>query len=171
MKRGHFSQTRKPNERGMAARMHRRIFVAVTALVLGLAKAAWQSLFGDHVTALVQSNSPDGMFRCTLTEWSGTMPRGGCGIQAKILVEARSNPSRYSKDGKELWDDIKREPIPVDDSACRSNYSIAWEYDGKHRTTGLIVFGDYGSPPYPGEIIFKMPLGSRSVEKRLPTSP
>ena len=89
------------------------------------------------------------------------MPRGGRGVQAKIFVETRSNPTRYSKDGKEIWDEVEREPIPVDDSAGRSNYSIAWEYDGKHRTTGLVVFGDYGSPPFPGETVFKMPLKAK----------
>jgi hypothetical protein len=82
----------------------------------------------------------------------------GC-IQAEILVEKRKTHYRVTDSDKEKsWEDIKREPIDVDDSACRSNYSINWEYDDKHRTTGLIVFGDYGSPPFPGEIIFKIPL-------------
>ncbi len=139
------------------------ISLSVTVLVLGLATAAWYFLLAglhtDNITALVQSNSPDGMFRCTLTEWNGQMPRGGWGIQAKILVEKRKTHYRVTDPDKErLWEDLKREPIDVDDSACRSNYSIAWEYDSKHRTTGLIVFGDYGSPPFPGEVIFKMPL-------------
>jgi hypothetical protein len=139
------------------------LLILVTVLPLALGVVLWRSLFCEHVTALVQSNSPDGMFRCTLTEWSGTMPRGGQGIQAKILVERRNKKNLIlpsSAGGKELWDDVKREPIQVDDSACRSNYSVAWEYDGKHRTTGLTVFGDYGTPPYSGEIILTMPLAA-----------
>jgi hypothetical protein len=133
------------------------ILLTVSALALGFGKAAWQLLFRDHVTALVQSTSPDGMFRCTLTEWSGWKPRGGWGVQAKLVVEKRK--SDYTGPDKERgWEAFKREPINVDDSACRSYYSIAWEYDAKHRTTGLILFGDYGSPPFQVETIFKMPL-------------
>jgi hypothetical protein len=103
------------------------------------------------------------MFRCTLTEWSGSfLSRRGWAIQAKIAIEKRNKQNLILSSSEEkVWEDVKRQPIQVDDSACRSNYSITWQYDEKHRTTGVTVFGDYGTPPFPGEIIFTMPLSAR----------
>jgi hypothetical protein len=134
------------------------VAMVIGAVILG-AMAVWHWAFGEHITASVQSVSPDGMFRCTLTEWWGEGT-----IQAKVVIEKRNQRNLYliasPENDREIWEDVKREPLPVDDSAGRSNYSIVWEYDGKHRTTGLTIFGDYGTPPFPGETIFRMPLAS-----------
>jgi hypothetical protein len=44
------------------------------------------------------------------------------------------------------------------DSACRSNYSIDWEYNDKHRAKKVVVFGDFGSAPFAGTIIYQRSL-------------
>ena len=121
----------------------------------------WYLLFAERVTQFVQSVSPDEMFRCTLAESAGATSHGTRGVHSEIVVETRS-----PRDDTQ-WEYVKREPIPIDDSARRSNYSITWEYDAKHRTTGVTVFGDYGRPPFPGEIIFKMPLGAARAKQAI----
>ena len=64
-------------------------------------------------------------------------------------------------DSHKPWQEI-RQATPPGDSACRSSYSIAWQYDGNHRATGVTVFADYGTPPFPGMILFEMPLAGRN---------
>ena len=122
------------------------------ALVGTLGFGVWYLLFAEHVRHFVQSVSPDGMFRCTVTQ------RWCRGSRAEVLLEGWKEERRGSDDGP--WESMTRQDLAGDTSACRSNYSITWQYDAKHRTTGVTVFGDYGSPPFPGEIIFKMPLGA-----------
>lgn len=121
--------------------------IVLAGIVFGTI-VVWNALCGEWVTASVQSASPDGMFRCTLTErWSGGLAGG---YEAKVVVEKMN--------GQWRWEEVKQAPVDVDVSLPRSNYSIIWEYDSKHRTTGLILFGDYGSPPFRGTVLFRMSM-------------
>jgi hypothetical protein len=135
--------------------------ILVTLLGVGAWGAwfVWRELFGEEVVDVVQSVSPDGMFRCTLTDLYGDIPQGARGNHTEIAVQEwnlQADIRTRSKGDEALWEDLVRQPIPKDDSIRGSCYSIAWEYDGRHRTTGLTVFGDYGPPPRPGTVVFKM---------------
>jgi hypothetical protein len=132
--------------------------LAVALVAIALVVVVGWIVFGRHLTAQVQSISPDGMFRCTVTEWS--VPGNA---QPTIVIERATdgNMGIHSEDSHKPWQGIKQATSPGD-SAFRSSYSIAWQYDGNHRTTEVTVFGDYGTPPFPGTILLEMPLAGRN---------
>jgi hypothetical protein len=119
-------------------------FLVVVALIV-LVAVAWHFVFGQRVTAHFDSISPDGMYRCTVTERSSQNHS-----EAEIVVFKRLE-STYSS-GEESWAEIQRVPIS-NDSACRAYYSIDWEYDKNYRTTKLIVFGNFSVPIHGNNII------------------
>ncbi len=124
-----------------------RLLALVAATVLAVSGVLMlRHLFGEHETASVESVSPDGMFRCTVTERAST---GQC--RSEIVLYSRQGTSGF-------WTETNRRSVQ-NDSACRSNYSVDWDYDEKHRTTGLKVFGDFGSPPFPGEVLLDIRIG------------
>lgn len=105
-----------------------------------------QSLTRETTTACVQATSPDGMYRCTVEEKS-TATQSNVVItvyRRKIMVLSGTN----------LWEIIDNKEVR-NDSASRSNYSIDWSLDKKNRTRGITVFGDFGSPPFPGEVLLQ----------------
>ena len=103
------------------------------------------------------SVSPDGMYKCELKE---TQTPGQC--NALIKVYQRKDLTALS--GEDLWEPLEEAKV-YNDSVSRSSYSIDWEYDDDHRTRKLIVFGDFGTPPFPGEIIFEMPLTPKTKRR------
>jgi hypothetical protein len=123
------------------------------ALALGLARTAWNLLFVDVIRKTVQSTSPDDMYRATITEWGGGVIRRG--VHSRIVVEKATNPVRNSKDEREIWEEVTKEPIPVDDSAGSNDYSLTWERNATGQSTRLRVSGD-GVLPGNGTVIVKL---------------
>jgi len=124
------------------------IVVLVAGAIVG-ARVVWNRLFGEVVAGSFQSVSPDGTFRCTLTECGGWKD-GGLRRYARVAIEKRINES------EELWEDVRRDDVsPVDDSAP-GVYYITWACDRQDRTTGVNITGDYGSPECGRKSIFGM---------------
>ena len=117
----------------------------VIGIVVLVVAAGYWVVFGWKVTFEDISVSPDGMYKCKLAETSTP-------YQSKALIKVYKRKDLY---GGNLWDLLKNQHV-YNDSSCRSSYSIDWQYDKEKRTTGLIVFGDFGSLPFPGERIFEM---------------
>jgi len=132
--------------------MKRTLIAGAVIVVAGIAFLAYRFL-GEKVSFETVSVSPDGMYRCEVIE---TQSLGQC--KAKIRVFQRSNSV------EDPWELLESEEIS-NDSACRSNYSVDWQYDGRNRTELVTVFGDFGSPPFPGDIIFEMPIAPESRVK------
>ncbi len=129
-----------------------KVILLVAALALVVLPLVWyQRVTRERTTAWIQSSSPDGMFRCTVTERASPGRSG-----TEIVFEGRRK-NLTSPDSVGLWVEIKRANVN-NDSASRSNYSVGWEYDEKHRTTGITVFGDFGTPPFPGKVLMLVPL-------------
>ena len=119
---------------------------AVFVLIAGLVYFTHRALFADKVTFETFSSSPDGMYRCHVRE---THERGSCRATVRLF--------RWTGSADEPWELIRTEEV-YNDSAVRSNYSVDWQYDAQRRTQGVIVFGDFGTPPFPGEVIFQVRL-------------
>ena len=95
--------------------------------------AAWYDLFVEHINSYTQSVSPDGVFRCTVTELSG---QGGGPCSAAVAVE------RKKKERGEIWEDVIRKKVPPVDDSAGGVYHISWEfYTERHPT--VTVLGDY----------------------------
>jgi hypothetical protein len=120
----------------------KKIALLVVLALIGLAGAAWHSRFGERVTAHVDSISPDGMFRCTVTEIVSNDHSTGEVVVFKRLESTHSS-------GEESWAEIQRVPFSSD-SCTRAYYSIDWQYDGDYHTTRLTVFGNYSVPTLRG---------------------
>ena len=120
-----------------------------------IAVLVYFEFFHNPVTAFVQSLSPDGMYRCTVTEKCMGMGE----MQFEIVIDRRklrtANASSFLIG--EGWDNIYCDSYR---SSCgNGNYSIVWEYNDRHLTTGLTIFSDSGDPPYwDGYTILKRPL-------------
>ena len=108
--------------------------------------------FHESVTFEDVSISPDGMYKCEVRETSD-------GYQSEALIKVYRRKNLICVSGPDLWELFEEEEV-YNDSSCRSNYSIDWEYDDERRTTKLVVFGDFGTPPFPGEILLEVPLDS-----------
>lgn len=122
----------------------RKALVAGIIIVVAVgAFFVYRTFFGEKVPFETASISPDGMYRCEVHESYTT---GQCRTSIKVFHRAGS--------GDNPWQLVKAKEV-ANDSACRSNYSVDWRYDSKHRTEGVVVFGDFGSPPFPGEVIFE----------------
>jgi len=129
--------------------------VAVGCLVVSLLLlcSVYYTFFHVRTTAHFVSVSPDGMYKCEVTEWGR---RNGNQTAKIVLYRQWRFPDREDwkiQDSNEIGGD----------SACRSNYSIDWEYNAKRRSTKVIVFGDFGSPPYEGTVIYERPLNPNAV--------
>jgi len=129
------------------------VWTAVLLLVaLGLYSCSeLLSALDEETLETLRSTSPDGMYRCSVK-----LTHDG---QARTYITLHGRcPSP-----RQQWQ-VVAEELVEDDSACRSNYSIDWQYDDRHRTTGVTVFGDFGTPPYPGEIIFSHSVPAPSTQ-------
>ncbi len=124
-----------------------KIALVVAILVVVLVGVTYWVFFGERVSFEAVSVSPDGMYKCQVKE---TYTVGQCGAMIKVY---------HRQPGDDVWKLLKEAEV-YNDSVVRSNYSIDWEYDDKHRTRKLIVFGDFGGPPFPGEVILEMPFSS-----------
>ncbi|HUT58904.1 MAG TPA: hypothetical protein VNA25_13740 [Phycisphaerae bacterium] len=120
------------------------VLAGLGVLVVLLLALLVHRFFAWRTTYRLVCNSPDGMYRCTIQEKA----RNG---QVRAYVALHRRSSLYSDPN---WRVVKEQHLSSG-SACRSNYSIDWHYDANHRTTGLTVFGDFGSPPFEGEVIFE----------------
>jgi hypothetical protein len=125
--------------------------VAISASALGvmlllLCVGIYFLLFHMHTTAHVVSVSPDGMYKCELIERTN-----GGQSPAQIVLYRRLSP--WTPD----WGILDSADVH-NDSACRSNYSVDWEYNEKHRSTGVVVFGDFGGAPFEGTVVFERAL-------------
>lgn len=129
--------------------MRKTLIAGVIVIIVAVVFFAYQSFFGEKVSFETTSISPDGMYRCEIRETYYHF--GQCKTTIKVF--------RRNGSGNAPWTLAKTEHIS-NDSVCRSNYSVDWQYDEHHRTRGLIVFGDFGTPPFPGEIIFEMQIVS-----------
>ena len=85
----------------------------------------------------------------------GPVAKGAIGELLKAL-EDDDWPDKSSLNSEKLWENIRREYR--EDSIGRYYYSITWEYNGKHRTTRLTIFGSSERPPCDGEIVLGMPF-------------
>lgn len=117
--------------------------VALALLCLGV----YALFFHARVSAHVVSVSPDGMFKCELTERSNGGQSAG-----EIVLYQRMSPWT-----PEDWEAVDKGGV-YNDSACRSNYSINWAYNEKHRSTGVVVFGDFGGAPFAGTMVYERTL-------------
>lgn len=142
----------------MQPRLWRPRFIVVAGSIglIGIALLVYFVFFrSSPVTAFAQSSSPDGMYRCTVTEKCTGMGE----MQFEIVIDRRN--LRTAGDGSSFligtgWDNIYRDSY---ESSCgNSNYSIVWEYNDRHLTTGLTIFSDTEPPYWDGNIILKRPL-------------
>ena len=131
--------------------MRKALIAGAIVVVAAAAFFVYRSFFGEKVSFETASVSPDGMYRCEVRE---TYDFGQCKATIKVFHRNGS--------GDAPWTLVKTEHIR-NDSACRSNYSVDWEYDEHYRTERLVVFGDFGTPPFAGEIIFEMRIASGSL--------
>ena len=120
----------------------RHVIWAGALLLVAFAFHSCSQLFSEDTLETLESTSPDGMYRCSVK-----LTHDG---QARTYITVHG----LSLAPRPEWK-VVAEEVVEDDSAGRSNYSIDWQYDERRRTTGVIVFGDFGGPPYPGEIIFR----------------
>ena len=98
--------------------------------------------FHMSTTAHVVSVSPDGMYKCELTERANS----GQSIAEVVLYRRMSS---WEAD----WEAMDSQEIR-NDSACRSNYTIDWAYNKENRSVGVTVFGDFGGAPFSGTAIY-----------------
>jgi hypothetical protein len=127
--------------------------VVFLLLLCSVCLGVYYMFFHVRTTAHVASVSPDGMYKCEVTERGN--PYGN--QTAKIVLYRH-----WWWPDKQDWK-IQDSNEIGGDSACRSNYSIDWEYNAKRRSTKVIVFGDYGSPPYEGRVVFERLLDPNAV--------
>jgi hypothetical protein len=125
--------------------------VLVTPVVLtALGLVAYLVLSGN--SAFVQSISPDGTFRCTVIERS----EGLADPAWEITVD------KFIRESTPGSDEGKRRSIERASGTLGSlknyYYSICWQYDTQHRTTGVAVFGSNVAPSGDGRILWDMPL-------------
>lgn len=102
-------------------------------------------LFGTEKVTMAESNSPDGIHRVLVFEELST-------AQSTTVIQLFTNGKLVSS-GKP-WV-MEHEERVYNDSASRSNYSIVWKLDDKDATVGVRVFGDFGSVPFGGTVIYE----------------
>jgi len=106
--------------------------------------AVYLGFFHKWLRARIESVSPDGMYRYELAERSDKF-----NVDVTFALYQRASDSD--------WELMEAGKIPTD-SAAPSNWSIDWQYDDKRRTTGIVLFGDYGSPPFEGTVVYRKSL-------------
>jgi len=120
---------------------------AVAVVLVLLCLGVYFAWFHMWTTAHVVSVSPDGMYKCELTERSDVGQSVG-----RVILYRRMSP----------WDRADWQVLDSgdvrNDSVSRSNYSIVWAYNEKQRSTKVIVFGDFGSAPFEGTIVYERTL-------------
>ncbi len=118
----------------------------LVGIVAGVAWAVWYVGFAEHSHFPFQSTSPDGVFRCTIREWTGGLfSATGMSIQREAIIEKRDLASQ-------TWQEVGRERVVGCDSVGIENWSITWESDKKNHTIGLTAIGDGGN------VVLKVPL-------------
>ena len=106
--------------------------------ILVCAGVIWHQFIADRIVFTTQSTSPDGMFRCTLNEWSGF---GGEGRYATVTIERRK--------GESAWEGvIVQEKVSPVDTSAPGCYYITW-----HGSQAVTILGDYGPGPIPKKVI------------------
>ena len=110
-------------------------------------------LFHSWTSAHVVSDSPDGMFRCEVTERSTPGESN-----ATIILFCRRS------DGEQDWRQIDSEDI-YNDSASRAYYCIDWGHDANRCATKVVVLSDFSVGPH-GEVIYERSLGPRAKPAR-----
>lgn len=105
-------------------------------LLLGaLAHALW---FRNHLTAHSVSVSPDGLFRCEVTERSSNSQSSAVVVIQRRAQTAEANPT-YAV--------VLKHGIS-NDSARRAYYSINWQHAADASTTTAVeVFASFGETP------------------------
>jgi hypothetical protein len=122
----------------------KRAILGTGILLLVVGGLVCNHVFREKTSFEAVSTSPDGMYQCRVKETYRST--GGCVTHIEVLA--------FDLDSRR-WESMEQKDVH-NDSLRRSNYSIDWEYDGDHRTTGLGVFGDFPrQPPLPGEIILE----------------
>ncbi len=127
-------------------RMIIKISVAATTAIVLLCVGFYFLFFHMRTSEQVVSVSPDGMYKCEVTERSN-----GSHCVAQIMLYRQR--SSWSAD----WAVMDKREVS-NDSACRSSYSIDWSFNEKFRSTGVTVFGDFGGPPFAGTILYRQTL-------------
>ena len=139
------------------------IIVVVIAVILGV--VVYREFYHRKVTFDSASISPDGMYRCEVIE---TQRSGDC--ETHITIYVSNDPFHESSQGR--WKLLTEYDASTHDSAARSNYSIDWEYDQQHRTQEVIVFGDFGTVPFPGKVLYRTALGTPDwLRQKMSTEP
>ena len=108
-------------------------------------------LVASRNRAFVQSISPDGVFRCTVIETQ----EGFADPKCEITVDKFYRDSAPGSDAG-VWHNAERGSAYLGDLR-NYYYSICWQYNAEHRTTGVTVFGSQ-SPSGDGRILWDKPL-------------
>jgi len=122
----------------------------LAAVLIAIGLGVYFLYFAAQTTAHVVSVSPGGMYKCELTE-----RLNGDQSTAQIVLYRRMSP------WKPDWEVVDSADV-YNDSACRSSYSIDWEYNDKHRSTGVVVFGDFGGAPFEGTTVYERALDPKA---------
>jgi hypothetical protein len=95
--------------------------------------------FAEHSDFPFQSTSPDGVFRCTIREWTGGLfSATGLSGKREAIIEKWNLASQ-------TWQEVGREPVVGCDSVGIKNWSITWQLDNQGHTIGLTASGDGGN--------------------------
>lgn len=122
------------------------IFAVVAVVLVLLCGGIYLLFFHERISERAVSVSPDGMYKCRVIERCSVGQSNG-----EVILWRRMSP------WKPDWEMMDRGDI-YNDSASRANYTINWMYNDKRRSTGIIVFGDFGGAPFSGTVVFQRAL-------------